>query len=77
MGGLCSGERTGKDLTASSSASEEVLQISSGALGLNVSTRTGRLLSLTSNAGLLSTSLNAEVGHLPHTAEAPRQSQCL
>ena len=64
------------DMKESSDASEEVLQLSSGALGVNVSTQTGRLLSLTSNGGLLSASLNAEVCHLAHTAEA-EASRCL
>ena len=67
----------GRDMKESSDASEEVLQLSSGALGVNVSTQTGRLLSLTSNAGLLSASLNAEVCHLTHTAKALRPSQCM
>ena len=64
-------------MNESSNASEEVLQLSSGALGLNVSTQTGRLLSLTSNAGLLSASLNAEVCRPADTAVAPTLCQCL
>ena len=71
------GGLAGRDVTESSDASEEVLQLSSGALGVNVSTQTGRLLSLTSNAGLLSASLNAEVCHLAHNAVAPRLCQSL
>ena len=59
-------------MNRSSTAPGDVLQLSSGALGLSVSARTGRLLSLTSNAGLLSASLNAEVCHPAHTAAAPR-----
>ena len=76
---MCRGGPAGRNINESSNASEEVLQLSSGALGVNVSTQTGRLLSLTSNAGLLSASLNAEVCHLAHTAEAEasRRLQCL
>jgi len=44
-----------------STASEETLQLSSGPLDLNVSTNTGRLLSLTNQAGLLSARINSEV----------------
>ena len=61
---MCREGPAGRNVNESSNASEEVLQLSSGALGVNVSTQTGRLLSLTSNAGLLSASLNAEVCHL-------------
>ena len=44
-----------------STASEETLQLSSGPLEVNVSTNTGRLLSLTNQAGLLSAKINSEV----------------
>jgi len=44
-----------------STASEETLHLSSGPLDINVSTNTGRLLSLTNQAGLLSARINSEV----------------
>ena len=39
------------------------MQLGSGPLRVNVSTSTGRLLALTSQAGLLSAELNSEVHH--------------
>ena len=60
---VCAGEwLAGRDLADNSTAAEEAVAISSGPLEVNVSTGTGRLLSLTSKAGLLSASLNSEVG---------------
>ena len=58
----------GRDLGDNSTAAEEIVAISSGPLEVNVSTGTGRLLSLTSKAGLLSASLNSEVGCHRHPA---------
>ena len=54
----------GRDLADNSTASDEIVALSSGALEVNISTATGRLLSLTSQAGPLSASLNSEVGCL-------------
>ena len=51
----------GRNLADNSTASEETLQLSSGPLELKVSTNTGRLLSLTNQAGLLSAKINSEV----------------
>ncbi len=42
-------------------ATEEIVQLSSGRVTVNASTSTGRLLSLTSQAGLLSAELSSEV----------------
>ena len=57
----------GRSTADNTTASQEILQLSNGPMRLDVSTGTGRLLALTSRAGLLSAELNSEV-HLHHCA---------
>ncbi len=59
--GMCREWLAGRDTADNTTASQEIVQLSSGHVTVNVSTGTGRLLSLTSQAGLLSAELSSEV----------------
>ena len=58
---MCREWLAGRDTAGNAIASGETVQLGSGPLRVSASTRTGRLLSLTSQAGLLSAELSSEV----------------